>query len=125
MLFILFDNKSSHNTSSMPQKIECLIRMQPNFIFLYPEFYIIFTLITFFIILILFSFSPQNLNVYSEISIKNNNSNNISTNGNNSILFLTQADLQMRNMEKTSLEDKDLLNNNRESAVEDSTIDSN
>jgi hypothetical protein len=28
-------------------------------------------------------------------------------------------------MEKTSLEDKDLLNNNRESAVEDSTIDSN
>jgi hypothetical protein len=79
----------------MPQKIECLIRMQPNFIFLYPEFYIIFTLITFFIILILFSFSPQNLNVYSEISTKNNNSNNIGTNGNNSILFLTQADSQV------------------------------
>lgn len=75
--------------------------------------------------MILFSFSPQNLNVYSEISTKNNNSNNISTNGNNSILFLTQPDSQVRNMEKTSLEDKDLLNNNRESAVEDSTIDSN
>ena len=46
------------------------------------------------------------------------------TNSNNSILFLTQADSQVRNMEKTSLEHKDLFNNNRESTVENSTVDS-